>query len=166
MEHWENIIQLEIEFLHKFNGFKQDIEDLLKENEFNIQVPIMRFEDGDVFYGCPTPEQQAIYRMEREESLKKALIRGHERVNRLRRALERMEGVEGDILYYLEIEPGYRTPAQLIDIYGLKSMKELMDSRQKGLREVYEIFRDERIEQQKEMRKMLLEERKERVSGN
>lgn len=163
MEHWRDTFFVEFEFYRNFSALHQDITDLLKENEMNIQLPMTRYEDDQMFYGCPNTEVQAINRIEREEILKKLQARAQKRIDRLLTAIEQLNEDERTILYYLEMEQGYFTSIQLLEKCNFKSITELMIAKDKALLKLSAIYSEDRKERETEFRRMLLEERREKV---
>ena len=163
MENWKENFFVEFEFYRNFSTLNQELTDLLKENEMNIQLPMTRYEDGQMFYGCPTTEDQVINKIRREESLKNLQNKAQKRVDRLLNALEQLNEDERTVLYYLEMKQGYLSPEQLLEECGVKNTAELMTIKETALANLSRIYSKEREGRQLDYQKMLLEERKEQV---
>lgn len=164
MDQWIDNFFVEFEFYRNFSTLNQDIEDALKENAMNIQLPMTRYEDDQMFYGCPDTESQAINRIEREEALKKLQARAQKRIDRLLTALEQLNEDERTVIYYSEMEQGYFSPAQLLEKCSVNNTAELMAAKGKALSKLNTIYSQKRKERESEFRRMLLEERKQKVS--
>jgi hypothetical protein len=163
-ERWTKIIENEIDFILNFEKYEEEIKELLLENELNIQYPVTRFdsEEGRMYRACPDTEAQALYRIEKRESLNALIERGNKRIQRFFKAYQRLNSDEQDLIYYTYFNPEYQDH-RLIKVLDYQSTKELRKTREKVLEKLMELFDEDRVERHEEFKAMLKEERKQKA---
>jgi hypothetical protein len=163
-EQWTKIIENEIDFILNFEKYEEEVNELLLENELNIQYPVTRFdsEEGRMYRSCPDTETQALYRIEKRESLNSLIEHGKKRISRFFRAYNKLNDDEWDLIYYTYFERIYKDN-RLIKVLDYKSIKDLQKAREKVLEKLMDFYDADRIESQKEFKAMAREARKQRA---
>ena len=152
-EQWEKICQIELDFYRNWDGYKREIESLLKENQMTIRCPRTVFEYGEVRVQGADVENQVIDRMAREHTLKTALKNGEARKIRLLNNLEKLSEEQSSLLWYMDIEKDFVGIETIMKIFGYRSRVELIRAKEKALIALYEIYKNERIEEEEEFKK-------------
>lgn len=155
-EHWETIIERELDFFYHAPEYEADLKERLYENEITIQYPVTRFdeEEGRVYRSCPGTEEQALRRIEKREAFGTGLKRINERVTRLKNALAQLNEDEREIVFYIYLDRDHPTDRVIAKLLGFRTAKELQDRKKEILCKLLEIYENER-------KKMLEERRKE-----
>jgi hypothetical protein len=161
-ERWESVIELEIDFYLNFSKYKQEINESLKENELDIKYPVTRYENGEVFRSCPGTEQQALHRIERRDALNAILQRASKRISRLFNAMEQLNELEHNVLYFLYFNKTF-TLHELARLLDFKNIYELQKTKKTALKTLYKMYKQEREEKGQKYNLYLIEERKKKI---
>lgn len=160
-EHWESVIENELDFLYYAPKYEAEINELLIENELDIQLPVTRFdeEQGRIYIHCPGTEVQALRRIEREEALTKGLERLSKRTDRMWNALSQLSEEDRDLIIWVYIERDGTPERYIASSSGFRTIAEYQKAKKNILLKLLKIYEDERKDLHLEWRETLKKER-------
>lgn len=156
-EHWEKVIEHEIEFYVNIQQYEDRWMGRLYESQA-IHYPTTTFDEevGRVYLSCPGTEEQAIARIEARESIEALLKKAAKRINRLNNALAQLNEREKDIISIFYFERA--SELHMVRTLGYSTKNEFVKEKERVLKKLFSIYEKERMQANEEFKTTLKEE--------
>lgn len=157
-EHWEWIMERELNFYLHFAEYKDGLQERLFENEMDIEVPVTRFdaEAGCIYRHCLGTEDMAIKRILVRDALHHLLEKAEKRMTHLAQLFSLLDARNKVVLRCCYLDTN-KTDVERMRQLGLKNKEQLQQEKEQALKALYSHFVSERQER-------LLQERKQRAA--
>lgn len=157
MEHWERIIELEIDYYLNVQKYENELLERYHESQV-IPIPSTLFlgDEGRMYMAGRSTEDQALYRLSMKAHFEKLLKQMINRVNRLGRALKHLTENEVDVISIYYLEDCRLSDLQMARSVGFRTAKNFLKEKDRVLRKLYDWYmqdREQTIQEGKQLAK-------------
>lgn len=161
-EHWEVIIESEINFYLHFAKYKEELQERLFENEQDIQFHTTVFDSevGCIYRRCLGTEDMAFKRILVRDALHHLLEKADKRMMQLFSPLNARNKV---VLRCCYLEPD-KTDGEWMRQLGLQNEVQLQKEKEHALKALYRLNVEDRKKSEDEFKVVILEECRQRAA--
>jgi hypothetical protein len=145
VEHWERIIELEIDFYLNVQKKENELLERYYESQL-ISIPSTIFseDEGIMYIAGRSTEDQAIYRLEMKERIEALFKQVIQRVQRLFKSFQHLTDDEMDIISISYLEDSRLSELQMAKTLGYRTRNEFLKSKYLALKKLYEWYVQDR----------------------
>lgn len=147
-EHWEKIIEYEIEFFVNIDEYESRLREWYYESQL-IQYPVAVYDEGtgQIYHRCPGTEAQALSRIESKELLESRLKQADKRWKRLNNAFKQLTDKEINLVSFLYFEETKHIPKSIAaGVLGYSTVRNMMTAKERILKKLFAIYEKDRRE--------------------